>query len=291
MIVIERTAGLSAPINEGPAAAFVDVASADLYYGGSQSKFLALQGTSLAFRRGEFVAVVGPSGCGKSTLLKLISGLRQPSGGTVKVAGADVTAPLKTVGMAFQNPVLLPWRTALDNLLLPLEIVRPHRQRMRRTQYRDEYVDSARELLRKVGLTGVEDKFPWQLSGGMQQRVSLCRALIHRPQILLLDEPFGALDAFTREELWDVLQTLWAEQNFTVLLVTHDLTEAVYLADSIHVMSNRPGRIVFRTEVDLPRPRTSEMRYRPEFISYVHELRGHIGRARLAQDTAVASPS
>jgi NitT/TauT family transport system ATP-binding protein len=260
--------------------AFVDVASADLFYGQNDSGVLALKGTSVSIRQGEFAAVVGPSGCGKSTLLKLISGLRRPSGGSVTVAGAEVTAPLKVVGIAFQNPVLLPWRTTLDNLLLPLEIVQPHRQRIRRAAYREQYIQAARQLLDEVGLRDVEDKFPWQLSGGMQQRVSLCRALIHRPKILLLDEPFAALDAFTREELWDVLQALWMEQHFTVLLVTHDLMEAAYLADSIYVMSSRPGRIVYRTEIELPRRRTADMRYRPDFIEHVHDLRSHIGRAR-----------
>jgi NitT/TauT family transport system ATP-binding protein len=260
----------------------VDVVAADLYYGEDEEGVLALQGTSIAIRRGEFAAVVGPSGCGKSTLLKLISGLGRASAGRVVVAGANVTAPLKIVGMAFQNPALLPWRTTLANLLLPLEIVSPHRQRIRRSQQRHIYVETARKLLDEVGLRGMETRFPWQLSGGMQQRVSLCRALIHNPEILLLDEPFGALDAFTREELWDVLQRLWLEQHFTVLLVTHDLTEAAYLADTIHVMSKRPGRVIFSTRIDLPRPRTAEMRYQPNFIDKVHELRRHIGRAREA---------
>ncbi len=261
---------------------FVDVDSADLFYGENKTGVLALQYASVAIARGEFAAVVGPSGCGKSTLLKLISGLRRPSAGRVVVAGVEIKAPLKTVGMAFQNPILLPWRTTLDNLLLPLEIVRPHRHRIRHRDERERYIDGARKLLAEVGLTGVEDKFPWELSGGMQQRVSLCRALIHKPEILLLDEPFGALDAFTREELWDALQTLWLEERFTVLLVTHDLVEATYLADSVHVMSNRPGRVIFRSKIDLGRPRTEEMRYRSEFVDYVHELRTHIGRAREA---------
>ncbi|MFL6798115.1 MAG: ABC transporter ATP-binding protein [Xanthobacteraceae bacterium] len=289
MTTIEGKVSPAGIPTKAPAPAFVDVASADLFYGQHASGVLALQGTSVSIGRGEFAAVVGPSGCGKSTLLKLISGLRRPSGGHVTVAGSEVMAPLKTVGMAFQNPVLLPWRTTLHNLLLPLEIVRPHRQRIRHAQSRREYIEAARQLLLKVGLTGVEDKFPWELSGGMQQRVSLCRALIHRPEILLLDEPFAALDAFTREELWDVLQALWTEQHFTVLLVTHDLTEATYLADSIHVMSSRPGRIVFRTEIDLPRPRTAEMRYRQNFIDYIHELRGHIGRARVTHDARLVT--
>ena len=150
--------------------------------------------------QGEFSAVVGPSGCGKSTLMKLISGLRRPTAGRVVVGDAEVKAPLKNVGMAFQNPALLPWRTALENLLLPLQVVRPHRERFR--VQRARYIEQARMLLTEVGLAGVENRYPWELSGGMQQRVSLCRALIHNPQILLLDEPFGELDAFTREELW-----------------------------------------------------------------------------------------
>lgn len=259
--------------------AFVEVSSASLHYG-SNDGTLALKEASLSIGKGEFAAVVGSSGCGKSTLLKLISGLCRPTTGSVRVAGQELTAPTKTVGMAFQNPILLPWRTTIENVLLPLEIVRPHRQRMRSKDGYASYVENARALLTKVGLRDVDRSFPWQLSGGMQQRVSLCRALIHKPQLLLLDEPFGALDAFTREELWDVLQVLWTEQDFTVLLVTHDLTEATYLADTVFVMSNRPGRVVFRMPVDLPRPRSSEMRYTAEFIDHVHELRVHIGQAR-----------
>lgn len=272
----------AAPASDGAQPPVVDVVAAELYYGEDDEGVLALQGTSIAIGRGEFAAVVGPSGCGKSTLLKLISGLRRASAGRVVVAGAAVEAPLKTVGMAFQNPVLLPWRTTLSNVLLPLEVVAPHRQRIRRAAERRHYIEQARTLLGEVGLHGMESRFPWQLSGGMQQRVSLCRALIHQPEILLLDEPFGALDAFTREELWDVLQRLWLEQRFTVLLVTHDLTEAAYLADTIHVMSRRPGRVTFRMQIDLPRPRTPETRYQPGFVDQVHELRRHIGQAREA---------
>jgi NitT/TauT family transport system ATP-binding protein len=239
---------------------------------------LALKHLDLSIKKGEFAAVVGPSGCGKSTLMKLISGLHPPTAGRVVVGNAEVRTPLKNVGMAFQNPALLPWRTTLENLLLPLQVVRPHRNRFRRE--RERYVDAAQTLLTKVGLAGVGGRFPWELSGGMQQRVSLCRALIHQPEILLLDEPFGALDAFTREELWDTLQTLWQEQRFTVLLVTHDLTEAVYLADVAYVISPRPGRVTYSCRIDLPRPRGLEMRYTPDFVNYVHDLRAHIGRAR-----------
>jgi NitT/TauT family transport system ATP-binding protein len=260
------------------AAAFVRVEGASLHYRGGEEGVLALKDTDIAIRRGEFAAVVGPSGCGKSTLLKLISGLNRPSAGRVVVDQTEVNKPLKIVGMAFQNPALLPWRTTLDNLLLPLQVVEPHRRQFRRE--RERYIERARALLAKVGLVGAEDRFPWQLSGGMLQRASLCRALIHDPQILLLDEPFGALDAFTREELWDVLQSLWQEQHFTVLLVTHDLAEAVYLADTVHVFSNRPGRVVYRCNVDLPRPRNADMRFTKPFVDHVHDLRAQISRER-----------
>jgi NitT/TauT family transport system ATP-binding protein len=260
------------------AAAFVRVEGASLHYRGGEEGVLALKDTDIAIRRGEFAAVVGPSGCGKSTLLKLISGLNRPSAGRVVVDQIEVNKPLKIVGMAFQNPALLPWRTTLQNLLLPLQVVEPHRRQFRRE--REKYIEQARALLAKVGLVGAEDRFPWQLSGGMLQRASLCRALIHDPQILLLDEPFGALDAFTREELWDVLQSLWQEQHFTVLLVTHDLAEAVYLADTVHVFSNRPGRVVYRCEIDLPRPRNADVRFTKPFVDHVHDLRAQISRER-----------
>jgi NitT/TauT family transport system ATP-binding protein len=255
---------------------FVIVEDAALYYPGAGG-VLALERLDLSINQGEFAAMVGPSGCGKSTLMKLFSGLNRPTAGRVTVGNVEVRAPLKNVGMAFQNPALLPWRTTLENLLLPLQVVRPHRERFR--QERKQYVEKAQTLLAKVGLAGMENRFPWELSGGMQQRVSLCRALIHQPQILLLDEPFGALDAFTREELWDTLQALWQEHRFTVLLVTHDLTEAVYLADFAHVISPRPGRVIYSCRIDLPRPRGSEIRYTPVFVDYVHDLRAHIGRA------------
>jgi len=258
----------------------VKVEDVSLHYGGGADGVLALKGANLDIRRGEFAAVVGPSGCGKSTLLKLISGLYRPSAGRVVVDGVDLRKPLKTVGMAFQNPAMLPWRTTLENLLLPFQVVHPHRVHFRRDK--EMYVEKARALLARVGLVGAEDRYPWQLSGGMQQRASLCRALIHDPQILLLDEPFGALDAFTREELWDVLKGLWQEKKFTVLLVTHDLTEAVYLADTVHVFSNRPGRVIYRCEVNIPAGKNPEARFSREFVDHVHDLRAQISRERLA---------
>jgi len=244
-------------------------------YGRGAAAVRAIDEVSLEIAQGEFIAVVGPSGCGKSSLMKLISGLHPPLGGTLSIEGQPVTGPLKSVGMAFQNSNLLPWRNAVDNVLLPLEIVQPHRSQI--STRRAEYRGKAKKLLESVGLAGFTDKFPWELSGGMQQRTSICRALIHEPEVLLLDEPFGALDAFTREELWCTLRDLQAAQKVTVMLVTHDLREAVFLADTVYVMSNRPGRIVRRRAVDLPRPRDLEITYTQKFQDIVHELRSLIG--------------
>ncbi|MDP3619054.1 MAG: ABC transporter ATP-binding protein [Ramlibacter sp.] len=238
----------------------------------------AVEAIDLKVRQGEFIAIVGPSGCGKSTFMKLATGLRMPTRGSIRIDGAPVTGPLKISGMAFQAPSLLPWRTTVDNVLLPLEIVEPFRSNFK--QKRAEYVERARKLLQKVGLGGYEDKFPWQLSGGMQQRASICRALIHEPKMLLLDEPFGALDAFTREELWCILRDLWTEQRFNVILVTHDLRESVFLADTVYVMSKSPGRFMVRQEIGLPRPRDLELTYTKEFTDIVHDLRTHIGAFR-----------
>ena len=244
-------------------------------YGRGAAAVRAIEEVSLGIAKGEFIAVVGPSGCGKSSLMKLISGLHPPASGTLAVEGRPVSGPLRSVGMAFQNANLLPWRTAAENVLLPLEIVEPHRSRIRseRAQYRDRAI----RLLESVGLAGFTDKHPWELSGGMQQRASICRALVHEPEILMLDEPFGALDAFTREELWCVLRDIQAARKVTVMLVTHDLREAVFLADTVYVMSSRPGRIVRRCEVALPRPRDLEVTYTPAFQDIVHELRTLIG--------------
>ena len=245
-------------------------------YGRGAAAVKAIEDVSLDIAKGEFIAVVGPSGCGKSSLMKLISGLHPPLSGSLTVEGKPVSGPLKSVGMAFQNSNLLPWRNALENVLLPLEIVEPYRSSF----YREKrsYEKKAKELLNSVGLAGFTEKHPWELSGGMQQRTSICRALIHEPEMLLLDEPFGALDAFTREELWCALRDLQAARKVTVMLVTHDLREAVFLADTVYVMSSRPGRIVKRREVKLARPRELEVTYTQEFQDIVHELRSSIGK-------------
>lgn len=254
--------------------AFVELQGVSLTYRLGKESTPALADATFAIEKGEFIAVVGPSGCGKSTIMKLVTGLLPASGGEVRVAGKKVTGPIKGVGMAFQNPTLMPWRTTMDNVLLPMEVVEPHKRHFRRS--RAQYEAQAMKLLETVGLADFAGKFPWQLSGGMQQRSNLCRALIHAPELLMLDEPFGALDAFTREELWGVMQALWLEKRFTGVLVTHDLREAVYLADTVYVMSRRPGRIVMAKKIDIPRPRTLATTFEPQFVEIVHQLRDRI---------------
>ena len=259
---------------------FVDFSDVWLAYNEEflAKKQFAVEAIDLQVRQGEFIAIVGPSGCGKSTFMKLATGLKMPSRGKILIDGQPVTGPLKVSGMAFQAPSLLPWRTTLANVLLPLEIVEPFRSNFKAK--RKEYEERSRQLLQSVGLAGYEDKFPWELSGGMQQRASICRALIHEPKMLLLDEPFGALDAFTREELWCILRDLWSVKKFNVILVTHDLRESVFLADTVYVMSRSPGRFVVQRKIDLPRPRDLEITYTKQFTDIVHELRGHIGAVR-----------
>jgi NitT/TauT family transport system ATP-binding protein len=257
--------------------AFVSISGVRHVYGGSNTP--AVDGLSMSVGAGEFAVVVGPSGCGKSTLMKLATGLQFPEAGSVLVGGRQVSAPVKIAGMAFQNPTLLPWRTTLENLMLPMELVQPHRSRIRR--HRAEYAARCEALLAQVGLRGMGDKYPWELSGGMQQRASLCRALVHEPGLLMLDEPFSALDAFTREELWCVVRDLHAARGMTVILVTHDLREAVFLGDRIFCMSSRPGRVIAEREITLPRPRDLEVTYTGDFTDLVHELRGHIASARI----------
>jgi NitT/TauT family transport system ATP-binding protein len=271
---------LHSPLNE----AFVRLESVAVEYGRGASSTRAVEEVSLDVKEGEFIALVGPSGCGKSTLLKLVSGLLTAASGNTLVDGHPVTEPLKIVGMAFQSATLLPWLRTIDNILLPLKIVQPHRSNFRAE--RQANIERAMALLRQVGLEGFEDRYPWQLSGGMQQRASLCRALIHNPRLLLLDEPFGALDAFTREELWQVLQDLWLTRKPTVLLVTHDLREAMFLADRVIVMSARPGRILHQQTVAFPRPRKLADLYSPESGNLMEELRSKIEHRALYEEIA-----
>ncbi|MEO1591951.1 MAG: ABC transporter ATP-binding protein [Cyanobacteria bacterium J06632_22] len=231
---------------------------------------------SFQVAQSEFISIVGPSGCGKTSLLRMISGLNPVQIGSVRFHGDPITQPLKNVGIAFQNPVLLPWRNTLNNVMLPLEVVPPHKQQLK--SQRSRYVAEAEALLTTVGLKDFKTYYPWQLSGGMKQRASLCRALVHHPEILLLDEPFGALDAFTREEMWEMLQRLWQQSQCTSVLVTHDLREAIFLSDTVYVMGPRPSQIVYQLKVNLPRPRTLDLCFTPEFQQMYTDLRQYIQR-------------
>ncbi len=257
----------------------IELSAAAVTFGRGDKAVPALAETTLRIAEGEFVALVGPSGCGKSTILKLVSGLVQPSTGAVIVGGREVGAKALRIGMAFQNPTMLPWLTIEQNIMLPLKIVQPYRARYRRER-KGAFRDRAHALLAQVGLKGFGAKFPWQLSGGMLQRANLCRALIHEPRLLLLDEPFGALDQFTREELWAIMQELWLAHRPTVLLVTHDLREAGFLASRICVMSARPGRVIDDSAVDFPRPRSIAMTFEPDFVALNQRLRDLIVDAR-----------
>ncbi|MCO8146034.1 ABC transporter ATP-binding protein [Rhodovulum tesquicola] len=232
-----------------------------------------LDDLNISVPEGEFAAVVGPSGCGKSTLTRLIAGLMKPDRGEVWLHGERVTGPRRTVGMAFQNPVLLEWRTILQNVILPLEIVAPGMPRRDREA-------RALHLLEMVGLKGFEHKRPSELSGGMRQRASLCRAIVHKPDVLIMDEPFGALDAFTREDLWQTMRDLRAAEPFTCVLITHDLRESVFLGDQVFVLSGRPARTQAVLDVTLPADRTLDILFEPEAQDMLHYLRDQI---RIAQ--------
>jgi len=237
-----------------------------------------LNGLDVTVPEGGFCAVVGPSGCGKSTLTRLIAGLLKPDEGEVWLHGALVKGPRSTVGMAFQNPVLLEWRSILDNIILPLEIVPTKLSRK-------QQVERARYLLSLVGLEGFEDKRPSELSGGMRQRASLCRALVHQPEVLILDEPFGALDAFTREDLWQTMHRVKEQEPFTGVLITHDLRESIFLADQVVVLSGRPARTQYVLNVPDTGPRDLEHLYTPEAAEMLAILRHQI---EIAQGRAPA---
>src|SRR5437762_2820664 len=226
----------------------------------------ALDRTTFGIAEGEFVAVVGPSGCGKSTLLKILAGILPASSGEALLRGTLIAGPRRDIGVVFQSPVLFPWRTVLDNVLLPVDV-----QRLGREDNRSR----ALELLALVGLSGFEHRYPWELSGGMQQRVAITRGLIHNPAMLLMDEPFGALDAMTREGLNLELQRIWLERRKTVLFVTHSIAEAVFLADRILVMTPRPGHIAEEVPVAIPRPRSLDAMGAPEFSEAVRRIRAH----------------
>lgn len=256
----------------------IDIKDVRHAYATADGPLPVLNGLDVSVDEGGFCAVVGPSGCGKSTLTRLIAGLMRPDSGEVWLHGEQVRGPRSTVGMAFQNPVLLEWRSILKNVMLPLEIV-PGGLRGKSAE------DRARYLLSLVGLEGFEDKKPSELSGGMRQRASLCRALVHQPEVLILDEPFGALDAFTREDLWQTMHDVKAQEPFTAVLITHDLREAIFLGDQVVVLSGRPARTQYVMRVERTRPPTLEDLYTPEAAERLNTLRHQI---EIAQGRAPA---
>jgi len=240
----------------------------EVRYGDGNGGLVAISGINLDIKRGEVVGIVGKSGSGKTTLLKVIAGLVKPTRGEVVYNGAQNGGGFRGIGMLFQTPLLLPWSTVLRNILLPIEL---------RGEDVDRYVARALELMERMGLKGFENSYPWELSGGMQQRVALCRALIHRPSLLLLDEPFSSLDAITREDMWVLLQEAISYENYTTVLVTHDIREAVLLSDRVVVMSGRPGRIKVEVTIPFRRPRDLGLQYSREFNDYVAKIRELLG--------------
>ncbi len=227
---------------------------------------LALDKVSLDIGAGEFVSIVGPSGCGKSTLMTLIAGLVSKTSGRILVDGLDVQGPIRGAGVVFQKDVLMEWRNVLRNVLLPVEV---------RGLEKASHLAKAQDLLCSVGLSGFEERYPAELSGGMRQRVSICRALVQNPALLLMDEPFGALDALTREQMATDLQKMWMRERSTVVFITHSIEEAVLLSDRVVVMSSRPGQIADILEIDMPRPRGAEARKDPRFVASVDAIRRH----------------
>jgi NitT/TauT family transport system ATP-binding protein len=262
---------LNAPVTAAQAgraaSSSADVIAVDrlsLTYGGSGEGVLALSDITFSISDGEFISVVGPSGCGKSTLLKILAGLLPPSEGVATLSGSPIRGARRDIGVVFQTPVLFPWRTVLQNVLLPADVQRLDKEKMRQR---------AMDLIRLVGLEGFENRYPRELSGGMQQRVGIFRALIHDPAILLMDEPFGALDAMTRESMNVELQRIWMESGKTILFITHSTSEAVFLADRVIVMTARPGKIGDVFKVDLPRPRKLDIMNTEVFGAYVKRIR------------------
>lgn len=242
----------------------IDVAGVHQHFATKSGVLRALENLDVQVRDGEFVSVVGPSGCGKSTLMRIVAGLVRPTQGEVRIAGRPVTGPAADVGIVFQKATLLPWRDVVGNIALQLEM---------RGQSVPAYARRIADLVALTGLAGFEESLPHELSGGMQQRVALCRALIHDPAILLMDEPFGALDAMTREAMNAELQRVWMESRKSVLFITHSISEAIYLSDRVLVMSARPGRIARVVEIDLPRPRDFNLIGAPAFIDAARQVR------------------
>lgn len=256
-----------------PAAVHIEASGVSKQYGAKG--VLALDQVSLSVREGEFLSILGPSGCGKSTLLRCVAGLERPTGGEIRVHGEPVRKPPANMGVVFQRDVLLEWRSILDNMFLQVDF---------RGEPRGRYMERAHELLDLFGLKGFEKAFPAQLSGGMRQRAAICRALLANPDLLLMDEPFGALDALTRDQMNLELQKIWSASRRTILFVTHSIGEAVFLSDRVVVMSPRPGRIAMTLTIDLPRPRRMMVREMPEFALYCGQIRALFGDMGLLKD-------
>jgi len=265
----------SPPLPAPPPSVHIEASGVCKRYGGA-SGLLALDNVSLSVPDGEFLSILGPSGCGKSTFLRCVAGLESPTGGSIRVHGEQVHRPPRNMGIVFQRDVLLDWRSILDNLFLQVDFRRESRKR---------YLQRAHELLALFGLQGFENAYPAQLSGGMRQRAAICRALLADPDLLLMDEPFGALDALTRDQMNLELQKSWAASSRqTILFVTHSIGEAVFLSDRIVVMSPRPGRIAMTLQIDLPRPRRMAVREMPEFAQYCAQIRELFGAMGLLKD-------
>jgi NitT/TauT family transport system ATP-binding protein len=238
---------------------YIDVCDVSKSYQSERGTVEALRNISLSIAAGEFVSVVGPSGCGKSTLLRCISGLEQPSTGTISLKGEPVISPAPSMGMVFQRDVLLDWRNILDNVLFTADF---------RDLPRKLWIERAKELLDLFGLSEFQNRYPWELSGGMRMRAAICRALLDAPELLLMDEPFAALDAFTRDDLNLELQKINQKTNSTTIFITHNITEAIFLGDKVVVMDRRPGRVALVLDIDLPKPRALSVRETPQFAEY-----------------------
>ena len=247
-----------------PQKPYIVIDGVDKTYAVDGNPIVALEDINIDVAPGEFISVVGPSGCGKSTLLKCVAGLQDITAGKIAIQDKKVLSPPDNMAIVFQRDVLLDWRTVLDNVLILVEF---------RGLRREDYEQRAIELLSKYGLDGYAHRFPWELSGGMRQRVAICRALIVNPELLLMDEPFGALDAMTRDDLNAELERLWYETRKTIIFITHGIDEAVYLADRVVVMARNPGRIAEIVEIDIPRPRPLSIRQTEEFGKYVKHIR------------------
>ncbi len=248
--------------------AILSISNLDLIYGSTRGPVTAVKDFSLTVRRGEFVSILGPSGCGKSTLLKVVSGLLSPTAGKVVLNGRDVTSPRADTGVVFQQPTLLPWKTVLENVLVPIRALR---------RPVNDYRDPAVDLLKLVGLGDFLNHYPHELSGGMQQRVGIARGLIHDPTLLLMDEPFAALDAMSREFMMLELQRIWMQAKKSVIFITHSIPEAVFLSDRVITMSARPGRVIDEHPIDLPRPREAGTMGSAAFGDYCNHFRNLFG--------------